>query len=160
MNIIKKFAFNIKILTLCIFLSSCALQKKDAQELNPNSQEFVEAMMIQKSAEAVEAQQQYVMITAENREYKNQNQNLFNNEEIDIIGFIGKPNILLKAMANRYSYEFNEIGTPKNLPTITIDVKKQSPLEVLKMISYQVDKTADIVLDKDEKVLRLVYRGK
>ena len=160
MNIIKKSVFTINLLAFCVLIVGCAAQKKSMQNLDPNSQEFVEAMMIQKSAEAVEAQQQYAMIVAENREQKNQKQNLFDNEEIDIIGFIGKPKIILKAISNRYGYEFNEIGTSRNLPTIIIDVKKQTPLEVLKMISYQVDKVADIVLDKDEKVLRLVYKGR
>jgi hypothetical protein len=145
-----------------LLISGCATNNppKTIQELNPNSQEFAEAMMIQKSSEAVEAQQQYAMIVAENRAQKNQKQNLFDSEDIDIIGFIGKPNILLKAMASRYGYEFNEVGTSKGLPTITIDVKKQAPIEVLKMISYQVDKVADVVLDKDAKVLRLVYRSR
>jgi defect in organelle trafficking protein DotD len=144
-----------------LLLVSCASTKIETTELKENSNEFIESMMVQKSSEAVDAQQQYAMIVAENRDQKNQKQNLFDNEAIDIIGFIGKPNILLKALANRYGYEFNEVNASnKNLPTITIDVKKQAPLEVLKMIGYQVDKVADLVLDKDARVIRLVYRSR
>jgi len=157
----KKSNFNlitrISLLIACVIMSSCAVNKK-SQDVDPNSKEFIDAMLIQKSSEAVQAQQQYTMIIAENRADKNQKQNQFETEEIDIIGFIGKPNVLLKALANRYGYEYNEVGNKNNLPTITIDVKKQTPLEVFKMISYQVDKVADLVLDKDAKVVRLIFR--
>lgn len=156
---------NSRILKTCLFsfylilISACS-STNQPKNLDINSNEFIDAMLIQKSSEAVNAQQQYTMLVAENREQKTQKHNLFDNEEIDIIGFIGKPNILLKALANRYGYEYSEVGTNRNnLPTITVDIKKQTPIEVLKMISYQIDKIGELVLDKDAKVIRLVFKN-
>ncbi len=160
MIIFKKYIVLISCCTSIFFLASCASTKIKKSELKENSNEFIEALMVQKSSEAVDAQQSYAMIVAENRDQKNQKQNLFDNELVDIVDFIGKPNVLLKALSNRYGYEFNEVGTNKILPTITVDIKKQSPLEVLKMIGYQIDKVADLVLDKDARVIRLVYRNR
>jgi defect in organelle trafficking protein DotD len=141
-------------------LSACSGIKEPTKniELDPNSKEFIETMFIQQSNEAVDAQQQYMMLVADNREQKQDKQNSLNTDTIDIVGYIGKPTTLLKAIANKYGYDYNEVGAIKNLPTINLDIKKQTPIEVLTNISYQVDKYADLVLDKDNKVIRLIYR--
>jgi defect in organelle trafficking protein DotD len=145
-----------------IMICGCASKKTPDKitELDPNSKEFIESMFIQQSNEAVDAQQQYMMLVADNREQRQDKQNLLNSDTIDIVGYIGKPSTLLKSIANKYGYEYNEVGSIKNLPIINVDVKKQTPVEVLTNISYQVDRYADIVLDKDAKIIRLVYRSR
>ena len=143
----------------CVLLSACATQETTKEtDLDPQSPEFLQTVLLKKSNEAVEAQQQYTLLIAEQRAQKEQKHSLFDEEEIDIQNFFGKPNQLLKALATRYGYEFKEIGAHKNLPNITVDEKKEKPLEVLHNISYQIDKVADVVLDKDQKTIRLVYR--
>jgi hypothetical protein len=147
-------------------LTACAgsAKKKPApitqeyQTLDPNSPEYIEAMLIQKSSEATEAQKAYVMIVAEQQQAKEEKQAAFDTEYIEVQNFIGKPNSLLKALAHRYGYEYREEGFAKNLPTLNLDIKNDPPIEVLKQISYQINSVADMIVDKDQKIIRLIYR--
>ncbi len=148
---------------LVLIVVACASSKLEKpstpyQALDPNSPEFIDAMLIQKSNEAVQAQQNYMFLVAEQGMQKGSKQEALEQESIDIQNYIGKPNTLLKALANRYAYDYKEVGAARILPTITVDVKNASSLEVLKQISYQVYKTADVILDKDLKVIRLIYK--
>jgi hypothetical protein len=152
--------------SMCFLITSCASNapknmetpSQQYQTLDPNSPEYLQAMLIQKSSEAIEAQKTYVMLVAEQQQAKEEKQSAFDNEYIEVQNFIGKPNTLLKAIAHRYGYEYREEGFARNLPTLNLDIKNDAPIEVLKQISYQINGLADMIVDKDQKVIRLIYR--
>lgn len=162
-NLLKKYATYLLCASFCLGLTACASNKpkeetKPYQTLNPNSPEYLQAVIIQKASEATEAQNAYVTLVAEQQKSKEEQQIAFDTESIEIQDFIGKPQTLLKALAQRYGYEYKEIGQPRNLPTLNLDLKNDMPIDVLTQVSYQINQMADIIVDKDQKAIRLVYK--
>ncbi len=146
-------------ISLAIICSGCANKKPSS--LDSNSAEFIDALFIQKSSEAVDAQQKYTVLISDTYAQKSKKQSQFSTEEIDITGFIGKPNTLIKSIAERYGYDYAEAGlsNANRMPTITADIKKHTAEQALKVISYQIDKVATLIIDKDNKVVRLIFKN-
>jgi len=105
----------------------------------------------------VQAQRDLAATTAEGQQQILRRQAALDADEVDI-DYLGKPQPLLEAVAYRYGYKYVETGKRGDLKTVNIRVAKRPVVEVLRDVGYQIDSGADVVLDKDAKIIRLIYK--
>jgi len=132
-------------------VSSPAPSSKDTEA-------FASRLIAAKVAVAADAQREYVAVLNEDKAVLSRKQAALDTDEVDV-DYIGKPQELLQTFAYRYGYRYVESGKYVDLRTINVRVQKALPIEVLRNIGYQVDAVADVVLDKNAKILRLVYKS-
>lgn len=126
----------------------------------PTSQDteaFASRMIADKVSVAADAQREWVALINEDKAIKKRKQAALETDEVDV-DYIGKPQELLQTFAYRYGYRYSENGKKTRLRTVNIRMKKVLPLEVLQNIGYQLGKAANVVLDKNDKILRLTYK--
>lgn len=107
---------------------------------------------------AADAQRDFVAMVAEQRSVILKKQAAFDSDELDV-DYYGLPQEMLETVAYRYGYRYIEVGARTQLKPINIVIKKASPTEVLRNIGHQVDDAANIILDRNAKVIRLVYKA-
>jgi len=117
----------------------------------------ISRLIAEKVAVAAEAQREYVALVNENKAALSRKQAAIEKDEVDI-DYIGKPQELLQTLAHRYGYRYIESGKRTDLRIINVRVQKTPPIEVLRNIGYQIDPSADVVLDKRAKTIRLIYK--
>ena len=52
-----------------------------------------------------------------------------------------------------------EIGKKRDLRIINVRMKSTNPEEVMRSIAHQIEYAGDVVLDKNTRVIRLVYKN-
>jgi len=127
------------------------------QSTTTDTEAFASRLIADKVAVAADAQRQYVALVNEDTLALTRRQVALDTDEVDV-DFIGKPQELLQTFAFRYGYRYVESGKRLDLRTVNVRVQASPPIEVLRNIGYQIDALADVVLDKSNKVLRLVYK--
>lgn len=137
-----------------LVLTGCASKKPSD---GPDSEAFASRLIANKVAVAADAQREYVAIVNEDAALKARKQASLETDEVDV-DYIGKPQELLQTFAHRYGYRYVESGAQRRLKNINVRVQRVPPIEVLRNIGYQVDAMADVSLDKNEKVIRLVFK--
>jgi defect-in-organelle-trafficking protein DotD len=142
-------------LMLALFLVGCAI--KPPAEVTPDSEAYARQLILERVDAAVLAQRELAASTVEGRQQVLRRQAALDVDEVDI-DYLGKPQPLLEAVAFRYGYRYVETGKRDDLKTINIRVTKRPVVEVLRDVGYQIDAGADVVLDKDAKILRLIYK--
>lgn len=145
------------LLLLVASLAGCATNNRVAD--TADSEAYANRLIADKVAVAAEAQREFAAIMAEDKDMKTRKQALFDSDEIDV-DYIGKPQQLLETIAHRYGFKYVESGKRLELSTINLRMRKTAPVEVLRNIGNQVDFGANVVLDKDESILRLVYKNR
>jgi defect-in-organelle-trafficking protein DotD len=117
-------------------------------------------LIADKMAVAADAQRQYVALVAADKQVLDRKQASIETDQVDV-DFIGIPQELLQTFAFRYGYKFIESGkqTASPLRVVNVHVKKTAPVELLRTVGYQIDNAADVILDKDAKAIRLVYKN-
>jgi len=123
-----------------------------------DTEAFARRLIANKLAIAANAQREYVELVNEDKSVILRKQAAIETDEVDV-DYIGKPQELLQIFAYRYGYRYIESGKRNELRTINVRVQNVSPIEVLRNIGYQVDTAADVVLDKNTKTLRLIYKN-
>lgn len=151
-----KLSFTLSPLLLALTLAACATKPTPAQ-LAAESEAQARQIIVGKVDAAVQAQRELAEATQEGQQMMLRKQATLTADEVDI-DYIGKPQPLLESLAHRYGYKYIETGKRLELKTINLRVVKRPVLEVLRDIGYQIDHGADLVLDKDAKIVRVVYK--
>lgn len=139
-----------------IVVSGCATQQPSS-EASPDSQAYARKLIVEKVDSAVQSLRALAATTQEGKEMVARKQAALDEDEVDI-DYAGKPQPLLESMAYRYGYKYVETGKRAELRTINLRVERTRVVEVLRDVGLQIDKGADLVLDKDAKVIRLIYK--
>lgn len=148
---IKKIIYLSSMILVASSISGCVTNLESSQNSS------AESLIAQKVAIAVDAQQKYKAITQQDIRLQNQTTNDFNTEIINV-DYIGKPIPLLNALSNRYGFNLIEIGKKTDLQIINVNMKDVAPIDILLNISKQIDYGADLVLDKESKTLKVIYK--
>ena len=111
----------------------------------------------EKAAIAVEAQQNYLALVTEDKRLRAEKQTALDEDLVDV-DFIGKPIPLIEGFATRYGYTFIETGKKKDIRIINVRMRNTSPIEVLRNVGNQIDYAANLVLDKNAKTIRIIYK--
>jgi len=122
-----------------------------------DTEAYAATLLAEKAAVAADAQKNYVALVAEDKSITLQKQNSIETDEVDI-DYIGTPQDLLQTFAYRYGYRYIESGSRQRLKNINLRLSKSSPIEVLRNVGNQITSGGDIVLDKNGKLLRLIYK--
>ena len=138
-----------------LFATGCATKPESA--VTPDSEAFARQIVLEKVDAAVQAQRDLAATTSEGRQLLIRRQAALDADEVDV-DYLGKPQPLLEAFATRYGYKYVETGKRVDLKTVNIRAKKVAVVEVLRDVGYQIDGGADVVLDKEAKTLRLLYK--
>lgn len=138
-----------------LVLAACATKPLPVDN-GPDSEAYARKVIIEKVDAVVQAQRDLAAATAEGKQMVARRQANLDGDEVDI-DYIGKPQQLLEAIAYRYGYRYAEAGKRAELRTVNLRVQKERVLEVLRDVSLQIDGVADVVVDKDAKIIRLVY---
>lgn len=149
-----KLGFVVTPLVLAMFVG-CA--SKPPAEVTTDSEAYARKIILEKVDAAISAQRDLAATTAEGQQQILRRQATLDADEVDI-DYLGKPQALLESLAYRYGYKYIETGKRTDLKTVNIRVVKRGVLEVLRDVGYQIDGGADVVLDKDAKTVRLIYK--
>lgn len=152
MNKVNQISLMVAVITALV---GCA---SSPQSTTADTEAFASRMIADKVAVAADSQRDYVALVNEDMVVVNHKQAAIETDEVDV-DYIGKPQELLQTFAYRYGYKYIESGKRVELRTINVRVQKVAPVEVLRNIGYQVDNGANVVLDKNTKTLRLVYKN-
>ncbi len=150
------FSFKLTPLVMLLALAGCAT-KPTAEQARADSEAHARKVIIDKVDMAVQAQRELAVATQEGKQMVLRRQAALTADEVDI-DYIGKPQPLLESLAHRYGYKYMETGKRAELKTINMRVVKRPVIEVLRDIGHQIDSGADVVLDKDAKIVRVVYK--
>jgi defect-in-organelle-trafficking protein DotD len=138
-----------------VLLTGCAATP--AVVVTPDSEAHARQIVVEKVDAAVQALRELAATTQEGREMVLRKQAALDSDEVDI-DYAGKPQPLLESIAHRYGYKYIETGKRTELKTINLRVSRARVIEVLRDVGLQIDSGADVVLDKDTKVVRLIYK--
>lgn len=144
----------VAVMSVLAILTGCATS---AQPTTEDTEAFASRVIADKVAVAVNTQHSYVAALNADRAKAAAQQQTLDTDQVDI-DYIGYPQELLQTLAARYGYAYVESGKRVTLKPINVWVRKATPLNVLKDIGVQVDHGADVVLDKNAKTVRLIYK--
>lgn len=142
---------------LCI-CTSVALVSGCAQTRLSDDAKMAEVVIADKTAIAANAQQEYLALVTEDRRIRSEKQTALETDLVDV-DYIGKPIPIIQGFANRYGYTFVETGKKRDLRIINIRMQNMPTVEVLRNIGTQIDYAANLILDKNTKVIRIVYKN-
>lgn len=138
-----------------VILMGCSSSPK--RDVESDTTSYIMHMVNEKAQVAVNAQRELVAVQYADKELILKRQLLLETDELEV-DFIGRPQRLLEALALRYEYKFIETGKPVELKPVNVRTSKRPVLEILRDVGYQIDPVADIVLDKQDKAIRLIYK--
>lgn len=144
-------------MTAALATAACAHRPPSPAEPSPDSEAFASHLIAEKVAVASQAQRDFAQMQAEHRADIAVRQHQLDSDLIDV-DYIGSPQELLQTMANRYGYVYVEIGRHTALKPVNVRFARTSPVELLRSVGHQVHASADVVLDKNERAIRLIYK--
>lgn len=110
----------------------------------------------QESQKALQAQQ----ILTKYKQAQNQTldfrQKSFETDKI-VVDYIGKPRNVISSVAIKYGYRFDEVGKIRDLPIANFTQVYTTPEQLLVNLNAQLGNQADIAINKNEKIITLVY---
>ena len=75
------------------------------------------------------------------------------------MNYIGKPQGILESIAIKYGYRFLEQGyRTDNLPTVNFTDYNATPEDIVIAVDSQLQQTANIAIDKQNKTIVLIYK--
>ena len=141
--------------SLCVFITLCGCASNNGHS---SDSKMAESIIANQVSVATDAQRSYAALLAEDARISYQKNEELNSDVIDV-DYIGKPLPLLRGFSNRYGYNFVEIGKKRDLRIINVRMKSTNPEEVMRSIAHQIEYAGDVVLDKNTRVIRLVYKN-
>jgi defect in organelle trafficking protein DotD len=138
-----------------LVLAGCA--SKPVYDPEEQTQGYLMQMVDDKTSIAVNAQRELVALGYAEKELILKRQQMLDTDELEV-DFIGSPKKLLEALATRYEYRFIETGKPVEFKPVSIRTGRRSVIEIMRDVGYQIDPVADIVLDKQDRAIRLIYK--
>lgn len=142
---------------VAVLATACATTPRPAPML-ADSEAFASHLIAEKAGVAADAQRDFAQMQAEHRAELAIKQARLEDDRVDI-DYIGSPQELLQTVANRYGYRYVEIGARTNLKPVNIRFANTDAVELLRSVGQQVHASADVVLDKSERTIRLVYKS-
>lgn len=155
MNLSRRYS-RFATVSLAMALAACASAPRPTP-LAADSEAFASRLIAEKVGVAADAQRDFAQLQAEHHAELALRQAQIDADRIDI-DYIGSPQELLQTVANRYGYRYVEIGKRTNLKPINVRFDDTAPMELLRTVGHQVNASADVVLDKPERTIRLVYK--
>jgi defect-in-organelle-trafficking protein DotD len=143
------------VLIAAVTLVACA--SKPPEGVRPDSQAYARSIVVEKVDAAVEAQRELAAATQEGAAQRLRKQSALETDAVDI-DYIGPAQPLLEEIAFRYGYRYVETGKIRDLAPVNLRVQSAPVEEVLHNIAYQIDSNASVELDRQAKVLRLLYK--
>lgn len=110
----------------------------------------------QETQEAMRATQKLTKYRQQYNETLAYRQANFEEDQI-LLDYIGKPEALLSSIAIRYGYRYVEVGVKQDLPIMNFTQYQTTPEQALVDIDAQLGTSADLSLDKQQKLITLVY---
>jgi defect-in-organelle-trafficking protein DotD len=147
----------LKVPLLALVLSFGACASRPSPTVPPDSEAYARRIITEKVDEAVQAQRDLAAATQEGQAALVRKQAALAVDEVDV-DYIGLPQPLLEAIAYRYGYRYVESGKRTELATVNLRVRKERVPEVLHDVARQIVDGADVVIDQNAKVLRLLYK--
>lgn len=125
------------------------------QGMYPASTTVLE-IISQETQEAMRATQKLTKYRQQYNETLAYRQGSFEEDQI-LLDYIGKPEPLLNSIAIRYGYRYVEVGVKQDLPIMNFTKYETTPEQALVDVDAQLGTSADISLDKQQKLITLVY---
>ncbi|MDB6014784.1 MAG: putative lipoprotein [Gammaproteobacteria bacterium] len=150
-----KFPIKVPLLALLVSISACA--SRPPTPVAADSQVYARRIITEKVDEAVQAQRELAAATKEGQAALVRKQAALTVDEVDV-DYIGQPQPLLEAIAYRYGYRYVESGKRTELATVNLRVRKERVPDLLQDLARQIAGGADVVVDHNTKVLRLLYK--
>ena len=154
-SIAVSLVFGMPATLMFVGMVGCAAHAPDAT--SPDSAAYARKIIVEKVDTAVRSLQELAAVSQEGKEMVLRKQAALDKDEVDI-DYNGKAQPLLESIANRYGYKYLEIGKRSDLKMINVRVERARVLDVLRTVGLQIDQGADVVLDRDAKVVRLIYK--
>ena len=148
-SLLNKFAI---VVAAPMVLAACATTRVTSDS------RMAESIIASQVTVAADAQREYAAIIAEDARISYQKNEEMNTDVIDV-DYIGKPLPLLQGFSTRYGYNFIEIGKRRDLRIINVRMKSTTPEEVMRSVAHQINYAGDVVLDKNTRVIRLIYKN-
>lgn len=154
----KKVLAAITTISIAAVTSGCAssYSGKNVSSALPNTPNALE-IISQESQKALNAQK---MLVAYREQYSNTldyRRKNFSDDKVKV-DYIGKPQPLLSSLAIRYGYRFIEYGVERELPTVNFTDYWSTPENIIVNLGAQLGDNAGISVDKQQKVITLVYQ--
>lgn len=150
-----KLPMKVPLLVLLVSISACA--SRPPVPVAADSEAYARRIITEKVDEAVAAQRELAAATQEGQAALVRKQAALTVDEVDV-DYIGRPQPLLEAIAYRYGYRYIESGKRSELATVNLRVRKERVPELLQDVARQIADGAELVVDHDAKVLRLLYK--
>lgn len=153
----RKALSSIAVVGIIAATSGCAssYSTKNVSGALPNTPNALE-IISQESQKALNAQK---MLVAYREQYNNTldyRRRSFTEDKVKV-DYIGKPQPLLNSLAIRYGYRFLQYGVERELPTVNFTDYWSTPENIVVNLSAQLGDQAGISVDKQQKVITLVY---
>lgn len=156
--------FKIAIFSLMIFFIGCSTSSKSTKNVYPNTIDIKQQLVA--SAESIDESLNMLAAT----EYATHNPNILNTAPLLTpeggmgilmsLDWQGPVEPLVKQIASQSNYYFKIIGKTPPIPVIVTIHKRDALLaDILRDTSYQINKSADIVVYPEQKVIELRYRA-
>lgn len=114
------------------------------------------SIISQESQEALNAQKRLVAFRDADNKRLALNARMIETDEV-VVDWIGKPQPLISSIAIQYGYRFVENGVRTELPTVNFTNVYQTPEATLIDLSAKIMPMASIAINKQDKIITLVY---
>ncbi len=155
-----KMAVAVAMLSTLTACTSNSLIKKESDLITArasyNQPKDVLAIISQESQEALNAQKRLVAFRQADNKKLAINSRQIESDEL-LVDYIGKPQPLISSIAIEYGYRFVEVGVRQELPTVNFTNLYITPEMTLVDLSAKISPMASIAINKDDKIITLVY---
>lgn len=115
------------------------------------------SIISQESQEALNAQKRLVAYREADNSRLALNSRIIERDQI-LVDYVGKPQPLISSIAIKYGYRFVENGNKIELPTVNFTNEYKTAETVLVDLSAKIDPMASIAINKQDKIITLLYR--
>lgn len=138
-------------------LTACATNQeiRHSAAAYPSTQSVLEIISIE-SQKAMNATQQLSKYQESYNATLDYRQRQFDADQV-MIDYIGKPNAVLNSIAIRYGFRYIEVGEATALPTVNFTKYWTTPENAVINIDAKLGDSAQIAVDKQQKVITLIY---
>ncbi len=155
-----KVAMAVGVISTLSACSSNSLIKKESDLISVRSSyqqpKDVLAIISQESQEALNAQKRLVAFRESDNRRLAINSRKIETDQV-LVDYIGKPQPIISSIAIEYGYRFVEVGVRRELPTVNFSNLYITPEMTLIDLSAKIMPMASIAINKDDKIITLVY---
>ena len=140
-------------ITSTLVVSGCATTTMQTKGGYPASSSVLEIVLVSKGTLLRQKLTKYREQSFATMDYRQRN---FEEDKI-MLDYIGKPDAVLSSLAIRYGYRFLQVGVRQHLPTVNFTQYWTTPAQAVVDIDAQIGDAAQLSLDKNQKVITLIY---